>query len=124
MAETTRGQGADGWSIVAGLWLAVSPYVMGFAGTTIGSNTLLFGILIALVALFHMIYSESVGGLDWLNVVFGVWLIIAPFMMGPAGARATWNSVIFGIVTGSLALWASLGQTSMHTPQHGRGAQA
>lgn len=125
MEQRNRTKTADGWSIAAGLWLVASPYVLGFSGMTIGTNTLVLGALVAAVALFHMLYREGESGLDWLNVVFGVWLVAAPFFMGAAGVSSVpmWNSIVSGIVVGSLALWASLGHT-IHTTQRGRPSRA
>lgn len=36
---------------------------------------------------------------SWINVILGIWLIIAPWVLGFAGTStdATWNSVILGI---------------------------
>lgn len=45
------------------------------------------------------------GGANWVNVLFGIWVIISPFMVQfsqlPA---AVWNNVITGIVIALLAL--------------------
>lgn len=39
-----------------------------------------------------------------LNVLGGIWLIVAPWALGYTSPQAHWNEVIFGIVVGILAL--------------------
>lgn len=43
---------------------------------------------------------------SWINVILGIWLIIAPWVLGFAGSSpdAVWNSVIFGIAVLILAI--------------------
>ncbi len=44
---------------------------------------------------------------DWVNLVFGIWLFIAPFVLGFAGlTAAAWNSYILGIGVAVFALIA------------------
>lgn len=45
---------------------------------------------------------------NWVNVVAGVWLILAPFILKFGdSAAAKWNSIIFGIVIAALAIWSN-----------------
>lgn len=51
---------------------------------------------------------------SWINVILGVWLIVAPWVVGFSNVMgATWTSVITGIVVAIIALWAALGE---HAP--------
>jgi SPW repeat len=44
---------------------------------------------------------------DWCNLALGVWLIVAPFMLGTsADSTSTWNAIAVGIVIGVLAMYA------------------
>lgn len=44
---------------------------------------------------------------DWVNVLFGVWLIISPFIWGYSdNAVAAWNSYILGIAVALFAIIA------------------
>lgn len=43
---------------------------------------------------------------NWVNVILGIWLIIAPFIFN-FDVAARWNSVIVGIVVAVLAYWAN-----------------
>jgi branched-subunit amino acid permease len=43
-------------------------------------------------------------GSGWLNIVFGIGVIISPFVLGFHSPKAIWNNVITGVVVGVLAL--------------------
>jgi SPW repeat len=44
---------------------------------------------------------------DWCNLVLGVWLIAAPFVLGTsADPMSTWNAVAVGVVIGIGAMYA------------------
>jgi hypothetical protein len=49
--------------------------------------------------------SQATGGVSWINIVLGIWVIISPFLVQftrfPA---AMWNNVIVGIVIAILAI--------------------
>ncbi|MEX1112628.1 MAG: SPW repeat protein [Candidatus Andersenbacteria bacterium] len=107
---------ASGIDMVAGLWLIIAPFVLGYAATTAALwNDVIFGIAIVLLA-----GSREVGEgyryawPSWLNAIIGVWLIIAPFAIGYSFIQeALWNSVIIGIAVALLATWSALS-----TPKH------
>lgn len=43
-----------------------------------------------------------------LNVAAGIWLIVAPFVLGYSGtARALWNDIILGVIVLALAFWSA-----------------
>jgi hypothetical protein len=42
---------------------------------------------------------------NWLFVIIGIWLILSPFIFGYQAANfAFWNSLLAGLVVGSLGL--------------------
>jgi hypothetical protein len=44
---------------------------------------------------------------DWTNLVFGLWLIAAPFALGTVADQAsTYNAVVVGVLVLAVALWA------------------
>lgn len=44
---------------------------------------------------------------DWLNVVMGLWLVLAPWVLGySTSATSVWNARIVGIIIILIALWA------------------
>jgi hypothetical protein len=47
--------------------------------------------------------------LDWIAAIAGIWLIIAPFILGlPAVAAGLWNDIIVGFIVLILGVWAAL----------------
>lgn len=96
----------DPVSIVLGLWLAASPWALGFqAETNPTSNAVLLGILVTIVALFALFGVEARQA--WANIVLGTWLVVSPWLIGFSGLEpALWNAVIVGAAIAVLALWA------------------
>ena len=94
----------DWANLVLGLWLVLSPWILGFSGTSSATwNAVLLGLAVGLLSLLHL----QGGPLweEWANVVLGVWLILSPWILGFSGeADATWNAVIVGLLVGLLAL--------------------
>ena len=51
--------------------------------------------------------------LAWIEVFFGVWLVIAPFVLKYSSTTgAMWNDVIVGVVVGLIALFGIFGGKS------------
>lgn len=49
--------------------------------------------------------SQTSGGVSWINIVLGIWVIISPFVVQFARLPAAmWNNVIVGIVIAILAI--------------------
>jgi hypothetical protein len=49
----------------------------------------------------------------WLTGLIGIWLIISPWVYDFSNnAGALWNSIIFGIITLILAIWAGANKDS------------
>jgi hypothetical protein len=95
----------DWVQLVLGIWLFFSPWILGFSGTGNASgNAYIIGIglvVFAVIALYQPKLWE-----EWINLVLGVWLIIAPWVVGFSNmSRATENSVIIGILSVILMLW-------------------
>jgi hypothetical protein len=94
-------------NIVAGVWLIVAPWVLGYGVLNNATwNDVICGILAICFAGFS-VYAANVTG-SWLNELLGVWLFIAPFVLGyPGGAHlaATTNDIILGLLVFMMALW-------------------
>lgn len=96
----------DPVSLILGLWLIASPWVLGHAAEARPMwNAVILGVLVAaaaLIALFRVMAWE-----EWVNLVFGVWLLLSPWVLAFGGlAAAMWNAVIVGAAVAVLALWA------------------
>jgi hypothetical protein len=87
------------------LALAVSPWLLDYAWHPAATaNAAMVGLTIALAA--HIDASCEVS-IEWLNVVAGLWLLAAPFVLGfQAEALATACSVAVGAAVAALAISA------------------
>lgn len=101
----------SGIDIVLGLWLVISPFILGYGNlATPMWNSVIVGIAVAALA------ASRTGGEgyrrawpSWVNVVLGVWLIFSPFILGFAEVNAAlWNNIILGIGVAVLAAWSAL----------------
>jgi len=95
-----RPNSASGLNVLLGIWLIVSPFVLGFERFNAAEwNDIASGIAVALLAL---------SGVSWLNIALGIWLIISPFVLGFAAyPTLLWNNIILGILVGLVAIIAS-----------------
>jgi hypothetical protein len=94
-------------NLIAGLVLAISPWVLGYAGMGFAWNAWIVGVVVALVAIGALVAFQQWE--EWVNLVLGIWAIISPWVLGFAsnGGAATIH-VIVGLVVAILAaieLW-------------------
>ncbi|MSU88008.1 hypothetical protein GE300_00060 [Rhodobacteraceae bacterium 2CG4] len=108
----------EGWQdvvcLLAGIWLMLSPWILGFAGMQLALwNALLFGAVIAVMAILAIVQFHDWE--EWADMAVGAWLVISPWVLGfaalTAGAEggafaATWNFVVIGLLTLALAAWS------------------
>ena len=86
-------------NILMGLWIATSPWVLGFPGSHYAAmwNALVVGIAIIVLELVDIdwpAYWE-----EWLSIALGAWLIASPWMFGFVDNRVgTMSSVASGII--------------------------
>jgi len=95
----------DPVNLILGLWMLISPWVLGYQGeTTAMWNAVVLGILIGAVAIGAL--AQPKAWEEWANVVLGIWLVISPWVLGFSTMREPMaNAAIVGVVTAVLALW-------------------
>jgi len=108
---------ASGLVLVAGLWLIISPFVLGYSSVTAATwGSIIVGIIIATIAAVRAFRPGEVIWLSWVNVVLGVWLVLTPFIYGLSGdARVLYNHIIVGLIVVVLAAWSALSTRAMKT---------
>jgi MFS superfamily sulfate permease-like transporter len=100
-SETMPARVTNGLIFLCGLYLAISPWVVGFhPRRTISVNDLLTGIAVALLALGLASAYGRTHGIAWVAPLIGVWTIIAPWVVSPH--RATTAMIISHVVVGAL----------------------
>ena len=99
---------ASGINIIAGIWLIIAPFVLAYGNETARVNDIVLGAVIGVLALIRTLAPNAgTVWLSWLNAIFGIWLIIAPFVLAYAGATARTNDIILGIIVLILGVWSS-----------------
>lgn len=88
-------------SALLGVWLMFTRLIFGTSGDAANSDHLV-GSLVVTVAVIAM--AEVARPLRFTNILLGVWLIIAPWVMDGASTIASWASVAVGVVLIVLSL--------------------
>ncbi|HBB37428.1 MAG: hypothetical protein UX02_C0001G0328 [Candidatus Moranbacteria bacterium GW2011_GWC1_45_18] len=106
--------------VIAGMWLIIAPFVLGFSGTFLSLNDVVMGIIIAFVSLIAIGVSEEGKWLNWINVLLGAWIFITPFFLMSVGNAGMWNNLIIGIITVALGAWGAvtMPSSSSSSPQY------
>lgn len=111
---TTPAQAAEALAIATGVYLAVSPWVVGFFGGAtfpLAINNLITGIAYTLcVSGFGTAY-ERTHARSWAAALIGVWTIISPWAL--AGDVATTRTIVNNVITGAVALLLALAISAM-----------
>jgi hypothetical protein len=88
-------------NFLLGIWLIVARYNLHYAvASRAPGNDLVIGIVVAVCALISAV-SGAIWA-SWVNLVLGIWLIIAGFALGFSGA-AIGNDVVVGLVIAVLS---------------------
>jgi uncharacterized membrane protein len=80
-------------SVALGLWLMFAPATLGSSGLGAHSDHL-FGALIVTVAVIAL--ADVGRAARFVNMLFGAWVIVAPWLLGGATVSARWNDLIAG----------------------------
>jgi hypothetical protein len=101
--NTTATRWQDWASFTLGLWLALSPWIVGYTQhESATGNAVFLGLALALGCHFEAAFDESAP--EWINLAAGLWLVTAPFVLGFSAAHvATANSIAVGSLVAVLA---------------------
>jgi hypothetical protein len=104
--ETPRWQ--DVINFLLGIWLFVSPWVVGYAGAgTIATIAWALGIIVAILALLAILASQWWE--EWLNAAIGLWILVSAWVLHvSANPKVLWNNLIVGALLVILSLWSLL----------------
>jgi hypothetical protein len=90
------------FNVVIGIWLMASPGIFPEAYTESASlNNHILGPVVIACSIIAL--HEVARGLRWVNLVIGVWLLIAPWVLGYTQLPAV-NGMITGALLGGAAL--------------------
>ncbi len=118
VAASSTAQSVEGATLLAGLYAAISPWVIGFgaAGRDLMASNLVCGITVAVLGLCYASVYGRTHGLSWVAPVLGAWMIASPWVI--LGTTVTagmgWSNVITGAIIVLLGL-ATLGMAGART---------
>lgn len=113
-AVTTTSRTLSVFNFILGVWLIVSPYILGYVTAQARWEQTIAGIIVAVLAAVRY-FAPQLRWTSWVNLIVGAWMIIAPFATGYQVSAAYWNEVIFGVLIGLAALWnANLGVSTLY----------
>ena len=95
----------DPLNVLLGVWLAVSPWILGFQDQmTPTANGVVIGLALISAALGAIFMPRAWE--EWTEGLLGLWMVISPWVLGFSGQMdAMRNAVVSGIVVLGLALW-------------------
>lgn len=100
---------ASGLNIILGAWLIIAPFVLAFSDMVALWDSIIVGAVVLILAWIRMANPMSAPGISWVNAILGIWLIVAPFVLGfTAMAGSMWNNIIVGVVVAVLGAWSAL----------------
>ncbi|QMU80154.1 SPW repeat protein [Streptacidiphilus sp. PB12-B1b] len=113
----------DGAVLLAGLYAAVSPWIVHFSGSNpeLRMNNLIIGLAVAAFGLGLTLAPERMSRLGWACAAAGVWLVIAPWVATVGHHPTTgmiWNNVVVGAVI--VLLGCAVGAIRMATGRAAR----
>lgn len=101
--DMERNRWQDWAMLVLGAWLVVSPFWMD-AYASVSSvaawNAYVLGALVIAMSWAALVRPQRWE--EWLNLAAGIWLIIAPFLLGffATESGAAWNQIVVGVLVG------------------------
>ncbi|GKQ33909.1 SPW repeat protein [Streptomyces sp. A012304] len=91
----------DGPVFLLGLYCAVSPWILHYTASqpALMTHNLIVGIAIGLLALGFTAAPARMYGLSWAMCALGIWMIIAPWVVGDSpDAGVVVNNIIIGVL--------------------------
>ena len=109
---SSRAQAVEALAVLTGLYLAASPWIAGFNGsTTLAVTNLITGLAFAFLVSGFVTAYERTHAMSWAAIGLAIWTIIAPWVV--SGNVDTTRAVVSNVITGVLALLLALAMAGM-----------
>jgi len=109
-AESMAAQGTFGLTLLTAVYAALSPWIVGFDGTSrLAFNNFIVGLVVAVLAFGFASALDRTHGMTWTLPVFGVWFMVSPWVLhgvSPTPGMA-WSNVIAGAMLTALGMAAA-----------------
>ena len=97
-------KGWEDWAtLLIGVWLCASPWVLQLADPPALQNFVAVGFLVLLGELFTF-YTLRFWE-EWINIILGSWLVVSSWVLAFSTFQATANAVIVGLLLLAMALY-------------------
>ncbi|WP_328791300.1 MULTISPECIES: SPW repeat protein [unclassified Streptomyces] len=118
VTTTPRAQAVEALALITGLYLAASPWIVGFSALTpLAINNLIAGLAFCLCMSGLGSAYERTHAMAWTAVALGAWTIIAPWAI--AGEMDTTRTVVSNVIAGGIALCLGLAMAGMASRDRG-----
>lgn len=109
----------SGANIFLGLWLVLSPFVLGLEYSVPRAvvNDVIVGIIVLSFALIRVLRPLMFEGLSRVNFVLGFWLVFARWIIGYSNSAARINDVVTGSAIIVLAMLSVAATTRVPVEQ-------
>jgi SPW repeat len=97
----------SGLNVLAGIWLIIAPWWLGYTSGDPKWNDVVFGIVVAVLAAVRAGGAFRAAELSVLNALVGVWLFVAAFTIDASGAAQA-NDIILGVIVFVLSLGSAM----------------
>jgi VIT1/CCC1 family predicted Fe2+/Mn2+ transporter len=106
----------SGINIVLGAWLIIAPFLLSSTDMVARWDSIVVGAVVLILAWIRAANPMNGPGLSWINAILGVWLIVAPWVLGFSNMTgSTWNAVIVGIGIAVFGAWSALATPTQAT---------
>jgi len=96
-------------TLILGIWLVISPFAFGSTVVNAAaSNNVVIGVLLIGSSWWILAATHDVTGLSWFQMLCGIWLVIAPFVLRYGATR---HSALNDVVVGAVAFLVGLLET-------------
>lgn len=110
VAESMSAHFTFGLALLTGLYVAASPWIVGFSATrSLATSDLIAGITVAFLAYGFATTLDRAHGMTWTLPVLGVWVIVSTWILPDVVLTTgmTWSNVVAGALLTFLGLNAT-----------------
>lgn len=110
VAESMSAHFTFGLALLTGLYVAASPWIVGFSATrSLATSDLIAGIAVAFLAYGFATTLDRAHGMTWTLPVLGAWVIVSTWILPDVTLTTgmTWSNVVAGALLTSLGLNAT-----------------
>lgn len=98
----------DWVNLLLGIWLFISPWVVGYVANDPGASRNAWILGVAIVIFSGIAVSTPQIWEEVINILLGIWMIISTWVVGFTTRAAETNAVIVGILLIIFAIWAMI----------------